>query len=362
MTFNLGSTSILMRQFSLGAASVALACATRRVVAPRRAIAFAGTALALFTSSNFATAQPDPAKAPATPAPNAPAPETPNAGEIAAPTLATTPKLSAAGSPVVTTTNVPPAASEASTGPAPGAAAGAPPPASTAPTAPTKPTAPSEPATPAEPEAPLNALFDVAIVVQNVWNTAPAYDYFSADNQLLMGGLSVGVDALEVAQGTVLSLDLTAATGETEHTGPLPSYIRRSTLRRTDLGGGVAVRHHIWYWLAPHVRISGAAAVERASVSSPDFEELTVEETNFVGSVGGGLTLYSAAKRLSATRHYFNSLAFRLTAEGGYQFAGGVPFEVESTTPSEGIARANIPLGDLPQSGPYLRIAAGAHF
>lgn len=117
----------------------------------------------------------------------------------------------------------------------------------------------------------------------------------------------------------------------------------------------------VWCW-PPHVRLSGAAAFETAKVRSPDFPTLEVSETNFVGGVGAGFSLYSAAKRIHSTRRYVNSLAFRLTAEGGYQLVGDIPFEVPKSAPSGSIPRRAISLGKLEQSGPYLRISAGAHF
>lgn len=205
-------------------------------------------------------------------------------------------------------------------------------------------------------------MFDAALVAHNAWNTAPAYDYFSADNTLLAGGLTLGIDALELGAGSVVAVDLTATTGETESDGPLPHYVSRSSLRRTDVGFGLSLRHHVWSWLAPHVRLSGAAAFETAKVRSPDFPTLEVSETNFVGGVGAGFSLYSAAKRIHSTRRYVNSLAFRLTAEGGYQLVGDIPFEVPKSAPSGSIPRRAISLGKLEQSGPYLRISAGAHF
>src|SRR5690606_1595875 len=88
------------------------------------------------------------------------------------------------------------------------------------------PSSPS-PAPPSEPETPLHAMFDAALVAHNAWNTAPAYDYFSADNTLLAGGLTLGIDALELGAGSVVAVDLTATTGETESDGPLPHYVSR---------------------------------------------------------------------------------------------------------------------------------------
>lgn len=332
----------------------------RNVSASRRSLGPLSAVLVLCALSTTALAQqPSPAKAPAVqPAPLAtqPAlPEHPVVAPAASSTTAAAPTLPVeaadatpgpSNSTVDANASVPlpsAAITESKSMPAPSAAPVAKP--------------------PAPPETPLNALFDVALVFQDVWNTSPAYDYFSSDNQLPMGGLTIGVDVVDLTPATVLAVDVTALTGETEHSGPLSNYIWESSLSRTDLGGGVNVRHHIWYWLAPHVHVSAAAALERGTVTSGDFvDRLIVEETNFVGAVGAGFTLYSAAKRLSATRSTFNSLAFRLVAEGGYQFASGIPFEVAATTSPEGIPRAAIPLGELEQSGPYLRVAAGAHF
>lgn len=322
--------------------------------------------LAMFTSSAGALAQPAPSaeSAPDTPPP----PKSPAVGAPEAPTSPNGANSSGASpstppaEPTALGAPEPATATAAEGEPAPVPSKGEASPSVSAIKVVAPPPKP-ETAAPAEPEAPLNALFDVALVVQTVWNTAPAYDYFSSDNQLLMGGITLGFDALQLTNDTVFSLDLTATTGETESEGPLPMFISQSSLRRTDLGLGIGVRHHVWYWLAPHLRFTGAAAFERASVASQDFvEPLEVQETNFVGSVGGGFTLYSAAKRISPTRSYLNSLAFRFTAEGGYQFAGGIPFEVAASTSPDGIVRAAIPLGELPQDGPFVRVTAGAHF
>ncbi len=294
----------------------------------------------------------------------------PTATQTAAPTTdAVTPKTTVEA-PAVPSAQASTDAAAAAKGPSAAAAAtpaSAPPsvPAATAAESSSSPAVatvtPSSPA-PTEPEAPLNALFDVAIVVQNSWNTSPAYDYFSDDDVLLMAGLSLGLDVASITADTVVALDVSAITGETDNVGPLPQYITNSTLRRTDVGAGLVLRHHVWFWLAPYVRLSGAAAFEKATVTSVDFNPLTVEDTHFAGTFGGGFTLFSPAKRVSSTRSYFNSLAFRLSVEGGYQLLGAIPFEVPASTTESGITRAAIPVGELEQSGAYLRLTAGARF
>lgn len=217
------------------------------------------------------------------------------------------------------------------------------------------------------PPTPLNALFHVGLVIQNSWNTAPAYDYFASDDTFLMGGLAVGVDAAHFGPQTVLNVELSVVNGSTEDPGPLPTYVTQASLRRLDLGAGVTVRHHVFSWLAPHLRLAGSAALEKASVTLVDSGTLDVEETKAAAFVGGGLTLFTPAKRLSDTNTYFNSLALRVSIEGGYQVLGGMPFEVESQPasteePVRNVAKAAVSLGELPQSGAYLRATAAAHF
>ncbi len=223
------------------------------------------------------------------------------------------------------------------------------------------------PTPPEQPETPLYALFDVGFIVQNLWNKDSAYDYFSDRDGLLMGGISLGVDALSVTPKTVLNVDLTAAHGETTDVGPLPQYIAESTLRRTDLGLGVGLRHHVFPWLAPHLRVAGAVSFANATVRGADFATLEHSDVGPAAFLGGGVTFFTPAKRLSSTRAVFNSLALRVSVEGGYQWTQTMSFEVPEQPASDEpsgriIRRAATPLGDLAQNGAYLRVVASAHF
>lgn len=217
------------------------------------------------------------------------------------------------------------------------------------------------------PDVPLYALFDVGFIVQNLWNKDPAYDYFSGRDSFLMGGILLGVDALSLTPRTVLNIEVSATHGETSDVGPLPQYITESSLRRTDVGLGVGVRHHVFSWLAPHVRFAGAASFASATVRGTDFPTLEQSGVSPAAFLGGGLTFFTPAKRISPTRTTFNSLALRVAVEGGYQWTSSTSFEIPEQPASEEpsgrvIRRLAIPLGDLEHSGAYLRVAASAHF
>jgi hypothetical protein len=203
-------------------------------------------------------------------------------------------------------------------------------------------------------------------LVQNVWNTDPAYDFFAERDTLLMGGLLLGVDALHFGPSTPLNIEFSIAHGETDSAGPLPSYISEAQLRRTDLALGVSLRHHVWSWLAPHARLAGALAFEKATVRGRDFGSFATQERSPAVFLGGGLTFLSPAKRISPTRSYLNSLALKVSIEGGYQWAPALDFQVPEREAAEdsdqNIRTAATPLGDLAQRGAYLRVVAGAHF
>jgi hypothetical protein len=215
-------------------------------------------------------------------------------------------------------------------------------------------------------EPPLLALFDIAFLVQTVWNTDPAYDFFAERDTLLMGGIVLGVDALHFGPSTPLNIEFSVAHGETDSVGPLPAYISEARLRRTDLGLGLGLRHHIWSWLAPHARLAGALTFEKATVRGRDFGSFSTEEMAPAIFLGGGLTLLSPAKRISPTRSYLNSLALKVIVEGGYQWAPSLNFAVPERGASEetnqNIRTPETPLGDLSQRGAYFRVVAGAHF
>lgn len=299
-----------------------------------------------------ATAAPaKPADVPAESGPAAPTPAATPAPELAA----NTPEATAApGSAAPTEPAAPPAATASS-------APEAPPPAATAAAKP----GPPKPPAPPEPEEPLYAFLDVGLVVHTLWNTTPAYDFFDNDDQLTQGGISLGVDAFELSPGTLVGVDVSAITGETEASGPLPVFVSRSTLKRTEVGAGVSLRHHIWSWLAPYARVSGAAAFEEARVDMVDATDVKQDTTQFAGTIGGGLSLFSPQKRVSASRRYVNSIALRVNVEGGYQLTGAIPFELAAEPAAEdsrNIAQAATPFGELKQNGAYFRVTVGAHF
>jgi hypothetical protein len=142
-------------------------------------------------------------------------------------------------------------------------------------------------------------------------------------------------------------------------------FVSRSTLKRTDVGAGVSLRHHIWSWLAPYARVSGAAAFEEAQVDMVDATDVKQNTTKFAGTIGGGLSLFSPQKRISASNRYVNSIALRVNVEGGYQLTGAIPFELAAEPAAEdsrNIAQAATPFGELKQNGAFLRVTVGAHF
>jgi hypothetical protein len=280
-----------------------------------------------------------------------------------APQAAAAPSAVATGAPVPTPTNSPEAATLTSQ-PAPVVPSVAPTATSAPPSAspvPRQAPAPVEPATPA---VPLSAHFDVGVVVQTNWNTAAAYDFFSDDDILPKGGLSIGADVLNLT-GTILAFDVNVLFGQTDSQGPLPNYIDSGAMDETDLGAGLTVRHEIFRWLAPQARLGGGLAFQDAVLSGTDFGASRQKFTTGYLSLGGGLSFTSPAHRLSRTRAFLNSVALRVIVEGGYQWGQDLQFAVKGRAAGNGGAPnavAAIPLGVLQQSGPYLRVAAQARF
>lgn len=346
-----------------------------RIPLPLRGLSIAPLVLGLFTLTGNAAGQtPAPTAAAAAPKTASAPAATPSAKPVPAPKsepASPTPAESAAtataaaDAPATTATPAPAAATTSAPEPTAAPAAAAPVQAPTANATAAAVSAPLKPVAPPEPEQPLYAFLDVGVVVHTLWNTAPAYDFFDDDDHLVQGGISLGADVLDLTPQTVLNVDVSAITGETESTGPLPVFVSHAKLERTDVGAGVSVRHHIWSWLAPYGRVSGAAAFEKARVDVQDAGVIERKNTKLVGAVAGGLSLFSPAKRLSATQRSFNSIALRVNVEGGYQFTGAIPFELAEEPAAEdsrNIRQAATPFGDLKQSGAYLRVTVGAHF
>src|SRR5690606_20914208 len=108
----------------------------------------------------------------------------------------------------------------------------------------------------APPPPPLHSLLSVGFAGQGTWNTGDAYDYFSADDLFVQGGLSVGVDLLQLSATSTLAVDLEALLGRTETEGPLPQFVETELLQG-NVGAGLSLRYALLSWLAPHVRVGG---------------------------------------------------------------------------------------------------------
>jgi hypothetical protein len=217
---------------------------------------------------------------------------------------------------------------------------------------------------PLPPEAPLAAYFEVGVVVQMNWNNAAAFDYFSANDVLTKAGLVVGVD-LAAFGGTALGLDVNVLFAQTDDEGPLPAYVHNGKLDETDLGGGLTVRHQVFGWLAPQLRVGGGVALQEAVLSGSDFSNLRQDVTTGYLTLGGGFAFSTPGRRLSRTRTYLNSLGARLIFEGGYHLGQELEFVVPGKSPTDGNvpnAIAETRVGVLPQSGAYLRVTAEARF
>ena len=170
-------------------------------------------------------------------------------------------------------------------------------------------------------------------------------------------GLSVQADVFRPEARVAVRLDLGWTNTSTAQ------YWSGSSLAEqldTDLFVlGASLRYHVFRWLAPFARLAGGLGRDKLTVAGMTDREYFEQVT-----AGAGVFLRTPGLRLwQGTSAPFFGLCGQI--EGGYALASGSDIALHSAIPSSSpqpIPTADVALGHVGRSAPYLRASLGLAF
>jgi hypothetical protein len=172
-------------------------------------------------------------------------------------------------------------------------------------------------------------------------------------------GMGVGVqaDLRKLQENVVVRLDLgwVGTSGSQYRSDAMVTEQLKSNL----FSLGVAVRYHVWRWLAPFARLSGGLGWDKLTVA-----DLHDRQVFGNGAVGAGLFLRSPGVGLwQGSSALFLGLSGSI--EAGYAVASGSDFVLTADNGSSSetpIPTSQVPLGHVGRSAPYVRASVGLAF
>jgi hypothetical protein len=195
----------------------------------------------------------------------------------------------------------------------------------------------------------------LGMAVDVSWRDDPGYHYVTRHRASGEFELFASHDVLEIGRPLVVSAGL--------------SYRHFGSKAQSDLSldqhalqGDLVARVTAASWLFPHVRASFGVVTSKLELDSDQHDiSLTVHDTNWLATFGGGATLRTPARLFESRRGKLASLSFGIILEGGYVLAPAADFHQRGSH-GEGIARAPLSLGLLDRKAPYLRIGMVTRF
>ena len=168
-------------------------------------------------------------------------------------------------------------------------------------------------------------------------------------------------DAKRLERIGTLSLDLgwlTTSTSATQDSSGLQEGLKSNLFSL-----GVSLRHHLFPWLAPFVRVAGGIGRDDLTVGT-GAGDLHDKRVFGQGSVGGGLFLRSPSLRIGSSDSA-PQLALIARVEGGYLVGTSTDFTLKSqpaAASSAPIATSPVDIGQVGRNAPYLRLSLGIAF
>jgi len=198
--------------------------------------------------------------------------------------------------------------------------------------------------------------------MDDVWYTGRGFDLFSGNDVASSVGASIGY-AVWTDGPVSLVPELGASVDSQGSDGLFGGTLSRTNLDVTNLYGGGSLRYALLPVLEPEVRLAVGASRLKASVDTSTGETLSTDALwAAFGSLGAGLTLRTRPGALETQSGSLRSLAFGITAEGGYLLGQSVDLTPVPEHTSGRVHTENMSLGSLGRSGPYVRVAAGVRF
>jgi hypothetical protein len=216
------------------------------------------------------------------------------------------------------------------------------------------------PDSPPAPMGPVDQHFTLAVNVDVLWNTDPGFDVFSSDDTATQGGLSAGY-AFWVDGPWTLVPELGWGRHVQSSEGLFDGALTSAELDTDTFYASLAARYELFDFVEPHVRLAGGLSWIAATFETDgaSFEDHALPP---FASAGAGVSIKTRDRMLQKNTGSLATLALALTVEGGYGFWLPAEFELAPTEDPGRIRQDTTSLGELNNSGPYVRVAFSSRF
>jgi hypothetical protein len=199
--------------------------------------------------------------------------------------------------------------------------------------------------------------FAVAFELRTSWLFDDAAKRLAGGRELSYQGFSAQADVFRPDAKLALRLDLAWYTSSASSLQNDTSL--EETLKTNQLSLALALRYHIFQWLAPYARLGGGLGWDKLTVAG-----MTDRQRFTQGTAGVGLFLRTPGLRLW---HGSFAPSFGLVGhiEAGYALATGSDFVLHASPPAASdkpIPAADVALGHTSRSAPYARASLGIAF
>ena len=181
-------------------------------------------------------------------------------------------------------------------------------------------------------------------------NTSKRYELFQRDQLKSGTSLSASYDLLKPAPKVRIAIELAFREDSTSSTFS-GGVVHDTSWDYWNVQAGAVARYELFSWLDPYARIAGGLSRTKTSISNAT-DTLNAESYAPVGTAGIGLAV-----------HGFTPARFAVGAfvDGGFVAEGSHALEFEDDG-DERIPTQLASLGDVEQSGRYIRIGAMVRF
>ncbi len=203
----------------------------------------------------------------------------------------------------------------------------------------------------------VRASFDV----NTVWDLDDRYYLFDSSDVNVRMGASLGYDLLSFDGGWVVAPEL-GWSHESASGGPYSPQLSQKELVGDHFFGAFRARHSIGSWLEGYGRLQGGMAWTRVTLASSgaNIDQYSTDDKAPEFQLGAGLVVRTPDAESAPPGE---SLALGFTLEAGYQVAPALKLKLDRATPDgQRISVLTSDLGTLSRSGPCLRFGVFIRF
>ena len=199
----------------------------------------------------------------------------------------------------------------------------------------------------------------VGLAMDVLWPRDRGHDVFSGDSSSTAVGIAAAYDITRIRR-CVLS------GGAGWQSGKSHGYVGDTTDTALSVNAfhvSAAGRLRLFKWLDPQARVTAGASRAHASINPAGAPELVGSAWSGFARAGLGLALLNPQGWFSGDPQRPDKVRILVDIESGWMLSTAFDLALRPTgLPKNAIGRSAVSLGDLNQSGPYLRVMVGLVF